>query len=341
MQPVEAGESILSICEAFLFLAAATAPTALILWYLFVKGRALFPRQRNRSVSWSGWEIGLSFFLCLLFWPIVIGPLASASFPTASEAHRLLAAQVFPFPFQIATVFYLCFRTGRGRLYQIGFDESDLPRRLLLGWLFWICATPIILALGAYVEWLYRELLNTSPEEHPLEKIAKEHLNGIDWVMVIALAMGVAPFLEEILFRGVLQAWATKRMRRGELLMHASLILVIFLRGGKLANAVSRQDWSELAIEAIPLVFVFLMLPATFIARFLFKGIKPEVVTSIFGTSMLFAMAHAFAWPTPIPLFFLALCLGYLAYRTQSIIPGILVHSLFNGVAVVTMMLSS
>ena len=50
---------------------------------------------------------------------------------------------------------------------------------------------------------------------------------------------------------------------------------------------------------------------------------------SIVGTSMFFALVHG-AWPTPIALFFLGLVLGWLAYRTQSLVPAIVVHGLFN-----------
>ncbi|HEX3314741.1 MAG TPA: CPBP family intramembrane glutamic endopeptidase [Gemmataceae bacterium] len=50
---------------------------------------------------------------------------------------------------------------------------------------------------------------------------------------------------------------------------------------------------------------------------------------SIVGTAMFFALVHN-AWPTPIPLFFLGLVLGWLAFRTQSLVPSIVVHGLFN-----------
>ena len=38
-------------------------------------------------------------------------------------------------------------------------------------------------------------------------------------------------------------------------------------------------------------------------------------------------------WPTPIPLFALGLSLGYLAYRTQSLVAPVVLHGLFNAVA--------
>jgi membrane protease YdiL (CAAX protease family) len=36
-------------------------------------------------------------------------------------------------------------------------------------------------------------------------------------------------------------------------------------------------------------------------------------------------------WPTPVALFVLALGLGALAYRTQSLVGPVVLHGLFNG----------
>src|SRR5262249_3359594 len=63
-----------------------------------------------------------------------------------------------------------------------------------------------------------------------------------------------------------------------------------------------------------------------------------KVFRGIFATSSLFAMVHSSVWPTPIPLFFLALALGFLAYRTQSLLVPIIFHSLFNAVACIALL---
>jgi membrane protease YdiL (CAAX protease family) len=48
----------------------------------------------------------------------------------------------------------------------------------------------------------------------------------------------------------------------------------------------------------------------------------------VFASALLFACVHS--WPTSVPLFLLGLLLGWLAYRTQSLIPSITLHVLFN-----------
>ena len=59
---------------------------------------------------------------------------------------------------------------------------------------------------------------------------------------------------------------------------------------------------------------------------------------AIYATSLLFAAAHSFAWPTPISLFVLALGLGFLVFRTQSIIGSITLHALFNSISVLVLL---
>lgn len=61
---------------------------------------------------------------------------------------------------------------------------------------------------------------------------------------------------------------------------------------------------------------------------------------AIFGSSMLFALGHA-SWPDPIPLFLLGLVLGWLSDRTQSLVPSIVCHSLFNLVAFIVLSLQT
>jgi membrane protease YdiL (CAAX protease family) len=61
---------------------------------------------------------------------------------------------------------------------------------------------------------------------------------------------------------------------------------------------------------------------------------------SIVGSAMFFALVHG-AWPTPIALFFLGLALGWLTYRTQSLVPAIVVHGLFNLVSFVALVILS
>ena len=63
-------------------------------------------------------------------------------------------------------------------------------------------------------------------------------------------------------------------------------------------------------------------------------GVWPAIVTS----SLLFSVMHLDAWPAPIPLFVLSLFLGYLAYRTTSLVAPIVLHATFNGVSMLILL---
>ena len=47
------------------------------------------------------------------------------------------------------------------------------------------------------------------------------------------------------------------------------------------------------------------------------------------------------SWPDPVPLFILALLLGWLAQRTQNLLPGMVLHAFFNGVSFLALYLSA
>jgi membrane protease YdiL (CAAX protease family) len=60
---------------------------------------------------------------------------------------------------------------------------------------------------------------------------------------------------------------------------------------------------------------------------------------AVWAGSALFAAFHAQVWPSPVPLFVLALGLGYLYLRTRTLIGPVVVHGLFNAVSAVYLLL--
>lgn len=62
---------------------------------------------------------------------------------------------------------------------------------------------------------------------------------------------------------------------------------------------------------------------------------RPIMWVPILVSSGLFALAHLQHGPDWVPLFFLALGLGYLYQRTKRILPCIVVHVLFNSLAII------
>ncbi len=105
----------------------------------------------------------------------------------------------------------------------------------------------------------------------------------------------------------------------------------------------THRDWPSLAIVALSAVVV-----APIAEEFLFRrvlqgwlekalGVAPAIAASAlaFGLAHL---GHGLAW---VPLVLFGGVLGYMARQTGSIVPGIILHGLFNAVSVVIVLLQS
>lgn len=110
------------------------------------------------------------------------------------------------------------------------------------------------------------------------------------WCTVAAVF--VAPFVEEFFFRGILQGWLERLIAKD-----------------REAQASEFAVSDEAALET--------RMPDRSPAPILF-------------TATLFALMHLGSGPDVVPLFFLALGLGYLYRQTHSIWPGFIVHTLLN-----------
>jgi membrane protease YdiL (CAAX protease family) len=91
---------------------------------------------------------------------------------------------------------------------------------------------------------------------------------------------------------------------------------------------------------ALALVEAGLLAPLA--EEFIYRGVllvslmkEIGVGGAIFGSSLLFALAHAGAQPQSVlSLFLLGAALAYAAYRTRSLVAPILTHAVFNSVMV-------
>src|SRR5207249_9149482 len=143
-------------------------------------------------------------------------------------------------------------------------------------------------------------------------------------------------------FRGVLQGWSARRRWGGPI----SLTLAFALTLGKwLVKIADAWDHNQISFggtlrDLEPVLFVLLMIPVCLLSeRWLpRRPPQPYAVRAIASTALLFAVFHD--WPSPLPLFVLGLGLGYLAYRTQSLVASILMHAFFNSVACLVMLLA-
>jgi membrane protease YdiL (CAAX protease family) len=238
---------------------------------------------------------------------------------------------------------YLALR-AKATLRDLGFAWREFGQNVLVGLVAFVMIAPPVYAIQAaivvYGNWKY---------EHPVIDMLQ---NTPDLGLFVVLAFSaciVAPISEEWFFRVVLQGW----------LQRAFAWLQSWLRNGRaLATAVDHPypaqpadhqglPWPSTADQlnpyATPLV---LSIPEPTLAtppaveeareqRFP-RSLLVHWVPIMFS-SVLFGLAHWGHGPAPITLTILALALGYVYQRTHSIVPVVVMHSLFNGFTMLIM----
>lgn len=309
------------------------------------RGEQLLPPQRWRAVPWSGTEILAALLiahviLVLFAVPVVQFNLVRLLYNAETTDLRLrgvLWAALLAAPSQVCGTLLLLHLVSGTQLYQFGWTAQRLAPNILLGLLAWLLATPLVLCLFIGVVSGYEVWFHLHPEQHPVSRLLQSSTEPADWFMTILTVIVVAPLLEELQFRGLIQGWATRRTWRADLVMVLSLVLAVLFRGSGLVQALLDRSWSALLLELHPALFVLAVAP-------IYLGLRARnehgmaLGSGLFAAALFFAIFHTGVWPTPIPLLALGLILGWLAHRTQSLVAPMVMHALFNAVAMVGML---
>ena len=128
---------------------------------------------------------------------------------------------------------------------------------------------------------------------HPIIELLQQRREPIFFIAAGISAVVVAPIAEEFFFRVLLQGWLEKVWPRP-----STLVIDVPPVDGEMTTPVE---------------------------------VTPPTWGPIIVSAAIFALAHLGHGPDPIPLFFLALVLGYLYARTHRIWPGLVLHLLING----------
>lgn len=204
----------------------------------------------------------------------------------------------------------LILRARAGATWRdMGLSLHQLAADARLGcWSFGLIAAPVFTIQAILTRWL--------ESKHPLVESLQQNSTMSFLVLCSASAILVAPLCEEFLFRVILQGWFQSLETR---LRHA------FARGNH-ASTVDASPGDAPAWQA-PRV-------ASFVARWHRAVVRlPWGLPSLIASSLLFALAHLGNGPDPIPLFVLALALGFLYQRTGRLWPSVIVHMLLNTVS--------
>ncbi len=196
----------------------------------------------------------------------------------------------------------------RRGLFQIGLSSSQLFRGVGMGLIGSLIAVPWTFLAAQATPFLWRWLHFEHPSEHDLLRVLGESTNPLLRIALILSAVLVAPFFEELIFRGHLQTL--------------------------IANGISRlKQWRSRG--PMPQGFE-VILPGGEIGKVLLPPVRPPLLPptvairwiAVIITSALFAMVHPL-WMQPA-IFILAICLGYAYERTGNLWTNITMHAMFN-----------
>ena len=333
----------------------------------------LLPMPRLRKGRWSGREVFFAFFLLVMVPGLVIQMLESIGFfqslytQKPSSQREQLWANPLSQLLIIASLLGFLHVNSQTRPGHLGLTWSQVVANSWRGLFLYALATPVV--LGIY--WLTQEI-GGKGKDHSFQELTQKGLMPIEWVLLVGQAVILGPIFEELLFRGVFMGW----LRRASLVGHGTVATIIILVGIVFSIHDSPDDPAQFEVNTGPIIFgaflggIYVLcvlrvwLPILQQGnRYFFErrpnpteggGVKLQrdegrwqqwltanARLGILGSAILFGMVHGRVWPTPIPLLFLGLGLGWLANRTQSLVGPIVCHGLFNAVACVELLASN
>jgi membrane protease YdiL (CAAX protease family) len=288
---------------------------------------------RYPIANWTGPEVALAMLLFTLVPSLVITVFQSAGLiplidrRTKIEGELLLkmmAARAVAVPIIIAAALGVLWSISRTRPKRLGLRLGNWRRSLYLGYTCYLVVVPIVQGVNLLADWLYRQV-NVTVLRHPLQELAQQDARPGTLLLVMLVALVLAPVAEELLFRGVMLPWLGRRWWGGWAAMAGSIVLGLAAYGDTGSRA--------------PLAFALTVSLAGIAFTFPHAG-EQWVRRAIIGTGLLFAMMHYQVWPHPVPLFILGVALGWLAHRSRGLLAPIVLHSLFNATSVLMILFS-
>jgi membrane protease YdiL (CAAX protease family) len=238
----------------------------------------------------------------------------------------------------------IALRSG-ARAGDLGFRLRQAGHDLLVGVAAFSMLAPPVLALQGLLVYFWKE------SKHPLIELFKGTPDAVFFLMLVAAAVIVAPLVEELLFRVLLQGFLEKLATfRGE--FHELFF-------GAAASS-DRQPATVPDPIAGSVPFQPHVAPATsnpYQSPAFAPWQPPELPTDAAATaskdiataaeqpelrgwqaavpivisSLIFALLHYNHGPDWVPLTLLALGMGFVYQRTHSLLPSLVVHVLLNG----------
>jgi membrane protease YdiL (CAAX protease family) len=215
--------------------------------------------------------------------------------------------------------------TSGAALADFGLSLAGWRRQLALGVGAALLTTPAVIAIQIAAVQVWRS------RKHPVEEMVLESFSPGIALLAVASTMILAPMIEELLFRAIVQRSLTRFAGpRGSAIPFAKDQAYTELAGDEFAAQGDAKSTSSGEATGSD--------QETALDR---AGSEPRSFLAIVSTSLLFASMHAPQWPAPIAIFVLSLVLGVLYQRTGSLLAAIAMHGTFNGFSTFILLLEA
>jgi membrane protease YdiL (CAAX protease family) len=318
-------QSNVLLLAASLFIASSLWGWAWVLRRM-VAGQQPLAFVATRAVPWTVVDI-LVFIYAFLLLQLATGAVVRVMFeldpssdldqmPLNWRAVIILTGSIATFVTMMVSILMVRWH-ARATWRDLGIDTKFVVRDLGLGLAAFVLLAPPVYGIQMLlVQWF--------PSQHPVVNLLREKPDPVFLGVSAFAAVVVAPLAEEFFFRVLVQGWLHK--------LHSSnwsLSSWISVRPIP-TDSPLRSEISDPARD---------------------KGLQPtgdphpsegESIGTwpVFASAALFSLMHASHGPDPIPLFLLAIGLGYLYRQTRRILPCIVVHLLLNVCSLAALMVA-
>ncbi len=215
--------------------------------------------------------------------------------------------------------------TSGATLADLGLSLANWRRQLAIGVAAALLMTPAVIAIQIVAVQVWRS------NKHPVEEMVLDSFSPGIALLAVVSTMVLAPMIEELLFRAIVQRWLTRFAGpRGSSALLAKDQAYAELAGDDFSAQIDVQLASS--GETMRIDQQSLLKPA---------GFEPRSSVAILSTSLLFAAMHAAQWPAPIAIFVLSVALGVLYQRTGSLLATVAMHGTFNGFSTLFLLLEA
>ena len=195
---------------------------------------------------------------------------------------------------------------------DLGINRTCLASDLQLGAVAFVMLAPIVYGIQmVLVKWF--------ESQHPLNELLRKDPDPKFFVLAGIAALIVAPLAEEYFFRVLLQGWLERIATRASATTH-------LLLGGRPGDTVALSANDQPQLHSYSYASPIEETPSHVGG----DRERTRPLWPILVSACLFALAHYSHGPDPIPLFVLAVGLGYLYRQTHRVLPCIVVHFLLN-----------